>query len=152
MRCFLSWVLLLVLQAPASAEEETVKIGLNCEYWNSALAGDVFRVTKVLFVRGAYEGATAFHMDIFDAAEHATAESKPPVVNAQLAGELFEKRYLRRTSYLALVSGLDEFCRDELNATIWLTGAIKVVSMQLRGESGAALEAEVLRLRAEPGP
>lgn len=145
-------LLVLIGPAPAMAEEETIKIGLNCGYWNSALAGDAFLVTKVLFVRGAYEGATAFHMDIFDAAERAVAQAASPPANTQQAGELFEKRYLRQTSYLALVAGLDDFCRDIQNENVWLSGAIKVVSMRLRGETGEALDAEVLRLRSEPGP
>jgi hypothetical protein len=144
-------VALLVAQRPALAEEDTVRIGLNCAYWSSVLTGDVFVVTKVLFVRGVYEGATAFHMDVFDETERVAAIAASPASTGQLA-ELFEKRYLRRTSYLALVSGLDEFCRDTQNENVWLTGAIKVVSMKLRGESGEAIEAEVQRLRAEPGP
>lgn len=151
MRWFIA-LMLLIGQAPTMAEEDTVKLGLNCGYWNSALAGDAFLVSKVLFVRGVYEGATAFHMDIFEAAERAAAQPTPSSVDTRQIGELFEKRYLRQTSYLLLVAGLDEFCADADNETIWLTGAIKLVSMRLRGEPGAALDAEVLRLRAQPGP
>ncbi len=150
MRLFML-VMLLIAQRPAIAEEDTVRMGLNCAYWNGALTGETFVVTKVLFVRGVYEGAAAFHMDIFDEIERAATAPSLPASTQQLAG-WFEKRYLRRTSYLALVSGLDEFCRDAQNENVWLTGAIKVVSMQLRGESSETLEAEVLRLRAEPGP
>lgn len=149
MRLLAALVLLLV-QVPAYAEDEAVRIGLNCGYWNTALAGDAALVAKVLFVRGMYEGATAFHMDIFDAAERDAQSSQAG--NTQQAAQLFEQRYLRQTSYLALVSGLDEFCRDPQNETVWLAGAIKVVSMRLRGEPADALEMEIQRLRAEPGP
>lgn len=142
-------LVLLMLQAPVRAEDETVRIGLNCGYWNSALASDVALVAKVLFVRGVYEGATAFHMDIFDAAER--MQNSAPT-HTQQAAQLFEQRYLRQTSYLALVSGLDEFCRDMQNENVWLTGAIKVVSMRLRGEPASSLEMEIQRLRAESGP
>lgn len=143
--------LLMVAHAPAFGAEESVKMGLNCGYWNTALVGDAFVVAKVLFVRGAYEGATALHLDIFDAAERSAEPGQQPQ-NVMQVSELFEKRYYRKTGYLVLVDSLDKFCKDPQNEIVWLTGAIKVVSMQLREESSEVIDAEVNRLRRDPGP
>ncbi len=145
------WVgLLMMLAGQSVSAEESIPLGLNCGYWNTALAGDALVVTRVLFVRGVYEGATALHMDIFDAAERAP-QAEQPEYAARQAAELFEARYYRKSGYLVLVDGVDQFCKDPQNEAVWLTGAIKIVSMQLRSES-EAITVETQRLRAEPGP
>ena len=148
----IKWCMLMlaVVGGPVAAEE-MIPLGLNCHYWNTALASDTSAVAKVLFVRGVYEGATAFHMDIFDAVE---GDSRPEasVHFQQQAAELFEQRYYRNTGYLRLVDGLDRFCKEPGNEPVWLTGAMKVVSMRLRGAADAVIETEMQRLRAQPGP
>lgn len=144
-------VLLAALAGRSVSAEESVPLGLSCGYWNSALAGDALVVPRVLFVRGVYEGATALHMDIFDASERAP-QTEQSAYAARQAAELFETRYYRKSGYLVLVDALDQFCKEPQNENVWLTGALKIVSMQLRGEPSEATVAETQRLRAEPGP
>lgn len=151
MRIMILLVLLLTAVRPVSAAGESAPLGLNCGYWNTALAGDAAAVVKVLFVRGMYEGATALYADIFDVAERAPQPEQTQATVAVVAG-LFEQRYFRNTSYLVLVEGVDNFCKDSRNDSVWLSGAIKIVSMQLRAESTEVIEAAEMRLREEPGP
>ncbi len=151
MRRWILVVLLLSMQRTAGAADETVKIGLDCSYWNGALAGDVLLTARVLFVRGMYEGATALHADLFDAAEQLADAGQSAARERELA-DTFEERYFRQSGYISLVAGLDTFCRNPLNSTVWLTSAMRVVSMQLRDEALELIEMQIARARQTPGP
>jgi hypothetical protein len=68
-------------------------------------------------------------------------------------GLVFGKSQIRDnfvfTSYEAMCAALDDFCSDERNQRVSLVPALRIVSMEIKGQSKEAIERETRRLRAQ---
>jgi hypothetical protein len=137
-----------LLSASFHSHADQVNVGLPCSFWaglnETAVSGQAtagaptLQLSKILFVRGVYEGAI-------------TAYGKLAVPDARSAREValqqFGNTFYINTSYENLVTGLDSFCSDHQNQEIFLTEALQIVAMQLRGDTKDSIDREIDAVR-----
>jgi hypothetical protein len=104
-----------------SPQTQDLKFGLDGRIWNMLKEPDDV-LQKMAIVRGIYDGLMFGHS---------------PDINL----------YYTKTSLDHLVKALDQFYQDYRNEKVLIVWALRVVSMELRGESKDAVDSELRRVR-----
>jgi hypothetical protein len=102
-------------------QTQDLKFGLDGRIWNMLKEPDSV-LQKMAIVRGIYDGLMFGHS---------------PDINL----------YYTKTSLDHLVKALDQFYQDYRNEKVLIVWALRVVSMELRGESKDAVDSELRRVR-----
>lgn len=102
-------------------QTQDLKFGLDGRIWNMLKEPDDV-LQKMAIVRGIYDGMMFGHS---------------PDINL----------YYTKTSLDHLVKALDQFYQDYRNEKVLIVWALRVLSMELRGESKDAVDSELRRVR-----
>ena len=119
-------MMLLVSSAGTASADDSGRLQTDCSWWTSFdkfnAVGIEPLLPKLSYVAGVYDGL------------------------------VFGKSQIRDnfvfTRYETMTVALDRFCSDERNTRVPLVPALRVISMEIKGESKEALEKETRRLRA----
>jgi hypothetical protein len=126
-------MILLAASAGTAGAEDATALRTDCVWWNHF--GELSEVgidpmlPKLSYIAGVYDGLVFGKSQIRDNFVFTRNET--------------------------LSAALDRFCAEERNRRVPLVPALRVISMELKGQNKAAIEAEMRRLRAQagkPGP
>lgn len=126
-RLLIALMLVSFFGMPAFAEEIT-GVGFDGSGWNGLKvlreiqSGKVELLVKTYFVRGIYEGLS-------------------------FGQGAMQSLYYTETSYEHLVKALDQFYADYRNEKVFVGMALRVIAMELRGESPESIDEYLRRIR-----